>query len=92
MKLSNSKIKKFLIISQKKAFLIFSQKAPHTFWPQSPKACSEKISYSSNFLETEISKKSLCFRKQNFIVFWEVTFQDQKNFILFLIKKQNFIN
>ena len=28
MKLSNSKIKKFLIISQKKAFLIFSQKAP----------------------------------------------------------------
>ena len=74
MEPSNSKIKIFLIISQKKAFLIFSQKkSPPHFQASAPKS-SQKISYIfSNkpliFWETEIPKKKpLYFRKRNFLI------------------------
>ena len=63
MELSNSKIKKFLLISQKKSFsYIFSKKSPPHFQASAPKS-SQKISYIfSNkpliFWETEIPKKN----------------------------------
>ena len=70
MELSNSKIKKFLIISQKKAFLIFSQKKPPTLSGLGPQKLS-KISYIfSNkpliFWETEIPKKNPIFQETEF--------------------------
>ena len=48
----------------------------------------ENFSYISGNVNAE--KNSLCCRK--LFIFQEVTFQDQKCFILFLIKKQNFLN
>ena len=47
MELSNSKIKKFLIISPKKSFsYIFSKKAPRTFRPRPPKALKKFLIFS----------------------------------------------
>ena len=43
MELSNSRIKKFLIFSQKKAFHIFPEMEPCTFWTQAPKLFPIKI-------------------------------------------------
>ena len=42
-------------------------------------------------------KELLCFRKRNFLMLQETfdiagSFKEQKAFILFLIKKQNFLN
>ena len=45
IELSNYKIKKFLIFSQKKVFLIFSQKNPSHFPALTPKTFPKKISY-----------------------------------------------
>ena len=47
---------------------------------------------SSQFSGNRTPKKSLYFQKQNFLILHEVTFQDQSFFILFLTKKQNFLN
>ena len=93
----NFSLKKFPKKPALKKFLTFSQKTLCTFWSQLSKTCSEKISYifskkSLIFQKWKTRKKSLYIRKQNFLIFQEVTFQDQKFFILLLIKKQNFLN
>ena len=98
-----SALKKFLIFSQKKAFLIFSQKLSCTFWLQSPKCFPKKpalnffiyIFFQKKpliFWNQKSLKKSLYFRKWNFVILLEVTSQDQKFFIIFPIKTQNFLN
>ena len=43
MELSNSKIKKFLIFSQKKTFPIFPKMETCTFWPQPSQFFSKKF-------------------------------------------------
>ena len=45
MEFSNSKIKEFLIFSQKKAFLIFPEMEPCTFWPEPSNIFPKIISY-----------------------------------------------
>ena len=117
MELSNSKIKKFLIFSQKKSFLIFPEMEPCTFQLKLEKIKKSTPRKFLKFQEREIPKKFLfqrklflyfrkrkprkiifisgngiflCFRK--LFIFQEVTLQDQTFFILFLIKKQNFLN
>ena len=65
-------LKRFFIFSQKKVFLIFSQKGPCTFWHILWKICFAKVFYIfsknlSNFLGKKTLKKSLYFRKWNFV-------------------------
>ena len=93
MKLPNSEIKKFLIFSQKKAFLLFSQKSLPHFLTAAPKILLWKKIFF-------FSKKSPIFwklkpRKYSYIlengIFYPITFQDQKLFVLFLSKKQKIL-
>ena len=71
--MNNSKIKKFLIFSQKKTFYKFSQPLPihalSCFSPQKPalKFFLYFFRKTPNVLEMETSKKSLYFRKQNIL-------------------------
>ena len=99
MELSKSINKKFVIFSQRKFFLIFPQMNPPLFkreLEKIKKIYHEKISYISGNGNPEKSfyvsgnRTFLCFRK--LFIFLVVTFQDQKLFTLFLIKKQNFLN
>ena len=80
MELSNSNIKRLLIFSQKKAFLIF----------QKTKTLKKLFLFQeielSLFQEMETLKNFLYFKKQ----FLEL--KNKKLFILFLIKKQNFLS
>ena len=113
MEHSNSKIKKFLILSQKKVFLIFPEMELCIFQTRARKnnriqPLLENFLYLLNwksqknflyflkkapyFLETETPENSSYFRKQNFLMVQEVTFRDQKFFILFRIKKQKLLN
>ena len=67
MELSDSKIKKYLISSQKKAFLIIPEIEPCTFQPKREKKIhSRKISYTlvlKDFLYFLKKKLFLYFRK-----------------------------
>ena len=68
MGLSDAKIKRFLIFSQKKAFFIFSKMELCTFQPK-PKIYPEKISYTLIFSQ---KKAALMFQEtktQNFLIF-----------------------
>ena len=51
--------------------------------------CSQKI---PNFLETKTSKKSLYFKKRNFLILQEVTFQNQNFFYTFPYRRVKFSN
>ena len=86
MEQSNSKIMKFLIFSEK-YFLISSQIYTPHIWPLPPKTCSENFFY--------IFSKKLPFfwkqkpRKNPYVsgdgIFFPISFQDQKLFILFFL-------
>ena len=90
-------LKSFLYFLKRKLFLYFPKKAFCTFGPSALKNLPWKYSLyflkkAPNFLNMETPQKSLCYRKQDFLILQEVTFQDWKFFILFLITKQNCLN
>ena len=74
---SNSKIKKFLVFSQKKAFLIFSQKKPSAISSPSPRkpALKKVLMFSQKSLQFfGNGNPEKYFRKRNFIILQETKF------------------
>ena len=80
MELSGSKIKKFLVFSQKKAFLIFLEIEPCTFQPK-----LEKISY------TLILKKFLTFSQKKAVPIFQET-KTLKKFFIFQEAELSYIS
>ena len=79
----------------------FSLKIILYFWPGPQKffpktSALKKFLYflkkAPNSLETKTPKKSLYFRKRSFLILQEETFQGQKFFTSFWIKKQKVVN
>ena len=66
MELSDSKIKKFLIFSQKKGFLIFPEMEPAFFIPSSKNKNNLTVENSSCFSKRKLF---LYFEKWNFLMF-----------------------
>ena len=85
----------FLYFLKRKLFLYFLKNSPPYFlasalknFPKNPalKKCLIFSQESSHFFRNgNLEKKSLYFRKQNFLIFREVTFQDQIFSIIFLV-------
>ena len=107
MELSSSNIKKILIFPQKKAFLIFPQKKaflifpemdPSTFYPKLKKWKKSSPWKLLMLQQTETLKAFLIFQETEnlkvLLIFQEVTCKPRKpkKIILFVIKKQSFLN
>ena len=80
MELSESKIKEFLIFSQKKIFLTFPEIEPHSFQPKLEKIKKTTLRTFAILQETETPKK--------FVIFQEELPKPQKpKFLIFLQSK-----
>ena len=98
MELSSSNIKKILIFPQKKAFLIFPEMDPSTFYPKLKKWKKSSPWKLLMLQQTETLKAFLIFQETEnlkvLLIFQEVTCKPRKpkKIILFVIKKQSFLN